>query len=262
MADLLGPATPWRISTVTATPSTNTDLAAAALAGAAHGQVLIAEEQTAGKGRLGRQWIAPAGSGLTMSMLLRLPQIPQARRGWIGVVLGLAVRRACAATGVPATLKWPNDLLVDGRKCAGILAEISGDAVIVGVGLNVSLTKDELPRPDATSLFLETAAVLETPAGLDREVLAATVLTEFAALIDAWVAVQGDVDTSGIRSEYLAVCSTIGATVRLELPGGGDLTGVAVGVDEEGGILVEAEDGVVRSYRAADVVHLRPAAAN
>jgi len=254
--DRLPVGTPWLVDTVTATPSTNTDLAAAALAGRAAGAVLIAEEQTAGKGRLGRQWTAPAGSGLTMSVLLRLPQVPLSRRGWVGVLLAVAVQRATAAEGLPATLKWPNDLLIDGRKCAGILAEIAGDAVVVGVGLNVTLTREELPRADATSLQLEGAA------DLDREVLAARILTELAVLLDRWSAAAGDVDVSGIRDSYLAVCSTIGASVRLELPGGNSLTGVAVGIDDEGGILVRGSDGTTGSYRAADVVHLRPAASH
>lgn len=131
------------------TGSTNADLLEAARAGAAEGLVLVAEEQTAGRGRLGRTWSAPAGAALTFSVLLRPAGVPPTRLGWLPLLTGVAVAAAVRAeTGVPASLKWPNDVLVGERKLAGILAEAHSDAVVVGVGLNVTLSRAELPvRP-------------------------------------------------------------------------------------------------------------------
>jgi BirA family biotin operon repressor/biotin-[acetyl-CoA-carboxylase] ligase len=149
--------------------------------------VLVTEEQTAGKGRSGRHWACPPGAGLMFSVRLALSgnsgisEIPMARRGWIGAALGLAVCHGFAdVAGVHARLKWPNDVLVDGHKCGGILAEMTGDAVIVGAGLNVSLLAAELPRADATSLLLAGAG------SVDRNVLLARILDEFSRLLSAW----------------------------------------------------------------------------
>ena len=165
----------WTVTTVAETGSTNTDLATAANGGATDGTVLIAEWQRAGRGRLGRTWTAPAGSGLTMSILLELPEVPLPRRSWIGALTGLSLAAAVGrSTGVATALKWPNDLLVDGAKCAGLLAEATAGGVVVGFGLNVSLRRAELPRPDATSLLLAGAA------HLDRAALAAAVLDDLA----------------------------------------------------------------------------------
>lgn len=243
----------WTIRSVAATGSTNDDLAAAARAGADDGQVLISELQRTGKGRLGRTWTAPAGSGLILSVLLRLPSVPLVRRGWIGPLVGLSlvagVRRA---TRVDAALKWPNDLLVDGAKCAGMLAEATADGVVVGFGLNVTLTRDELPRPDATSLLLAGAHAL------DRAVIAAAVLDDLAVRLDDWVAAGGDPDRSGLRADYRRACVTLGADVRVELPGGASVTGVARDVTVDGALVVDTAIGV-RTFAAADVQHLRPA---
>ncbi len=241
----------WQVSTVLQTGSTNSDLARSATKGAPDGSVLIAQEQLSGKGRLGRTWTAPAGSGLTMSVLLRVPQVPLQRRGWIGAILGLALVRACLNIAeLEAQLKWPNDLLIDERKCAGILGELVGDALIVGMGLNVSLTRAELPREDATSLELAGAAVL------DRERLAAGILNEFAELVARWREAGGDPVTSGIREQYLRHCGTIGAAVRMELPSGESIFGTATDVAESGDLVVRTEHGL-RSFSAADVKHLR-----
>lgn len=242
----------WTIRSVAATGSTNDDLAAAARDGADDGQVLLGELQRTGKGRLGRTWTAPAGAGLILSVLLRLPTVPLTRRGWIGPLVGLALVDAVhRVTAVDAALKWPNDLLVDGAKCAGMLAEATADGVVVGFGLNVSLTRDELPRPDATSLLLAGASTL------DRASIAAAVLDELAGRLDRWTTAQGDPDRSGLRADYRRGCATLGADVRVELPGGGAVTGTARDVTVDGALLVETPTGV-RTFAAADVQHLRP----
>ncbi|WP_206425922.1 biotin--[acetyl-CoA-carboxylase] ligase [Nakamurella antarctica] len=244
------------------TGSTNTDLAAAAARGERDGNmvdgaVLIAEEQVAGKGRLGRTWTAPAGSSITMSMLVLLPYVPMAARGWAGVVAGIAAVRVCRELGgVSASLKWPNDLLVTDaegaeRKCAGILGEMAGSAVVIGLGLNVSLLKAELPRPDATSLLLAGSS------SLDRAELAAAVLTEIDSLLRRWEGANGDV--AQIRAEYLTLCATIGAGVRVELPSGATVLGVATNIALDGSLVVRSDSGELCTFTAADVLHLRPA---
>jgi BirA family biotin operon repressor/biotin-[acetyl-CoA-carboxylase] ligase len=247
----------WALRHVQATGSTNDDLTAAEPTASSADPVLITEEQVSGRGRAGRSWACPPGAGLMFSSRLRLPEIPIERRGWIGATLGVAIVRALDVLTVEppdamlrASLKWPNDVLIGGRKCAGILAELTADGVVVGAGLNVSLLPTELPRPDATSLLLAGVAAV------DRNVLLAGILDEFGDLLDAWRAAGGDVDASGLRSGYRALCSTLGSTVRLELPGGAAIVGQAVDVDADGAIVVDA--GAIRSrYSAGDVVHLR-----
>ncbi|NNG36036.1 biotin--[acetyl-CoA-carboxylase] ligase [Nakamurella aerolata] len=249
----------WTIRHVASTGSTNSDLARAATGptGAPDRTVLITEEQLAGRGRLGRSWQAPAGSALMMSVLLRPDRVPVARRGWVGALLGLAHLRAMDAYGVAANLKWPNDILVDGRKCAGILAELAGPAVVVGCGLNVSLTESELPRADATSLSLEGVRV-------DRSELAGAVLRELDPLLRQWESAAGDVAASGLLEQYRQRCSTIGQRVVLHLPDGRKLVGTALDVTEDGSLTVRSDAAAgavptVASYAAADVQHLRPA---
>ena len=243
----------WLIQVVTETGSTNDDLAAVAAGGGAGGQVLVAELQQTGKGRRGRIWTAAPGAGLTMSVLIDAPGVPPARRSWIGVIGGLSLVRAVAVvTGLPAALKWPNDLLVDGRKCAGLLAEAVGDQLILGMGLNVSLDAAELPRPDATSLLLAGAATL------DRTALAAAVLDELGGWLDRWRAAAGDPERSGLRTAFAAVCATLGHRVRVELPSGEHVVGMAVDIAGDGSLVVQTATGV-RSFSAADVHHLRSA---
>lgn len=246
----------WTVRQIAVTGSTNADLAAAAST-LRHGLVLTTEEQMRGRGRAGRDWVCPPGAGLMFSVLLREPRIPADRRGWTGAVLGLAIVRAISArTGLDAALKWPNDILIGGRKCAGILGEVADDAVVIGSGINVSLVADELPRDDATSLLLAGAGTAEA---LNRAGLLAGILDEFGFLLDRWVAAGGDIDRSGLRADYLAVCATVGSRVRLVLPGGGEPVLQAIDVAADGSLVVQDDAGRRRSYSVADVVHLRPA---
>ncbi|MCW2916781.1 MAG: biotin--[acetyl-CoA-carboxylase] ligase [Actinomycetia bacterium] len=215
---LVRPGSLWReIQVVPETGSTNADLVALAGKGAPEGSVLVAEVQTAGRGRLDRAWSAPPRSGLMFSMLLRPAEagVTAARLGWLplltGVAVAAAVRKftargrsgrfsALADLGEPgeangggvdgnvldARLKWPNDVLVGERKLAGILAEQADSGIVVGVGLNVSLHADELPVPSATSLAIEGAAFT------DREPLLRAILREFETWYSAWCTVMGD----------------------------------------------------------------------
>jgi BirA family biotin operon repressor/biotin-[acetyl-CoA-carboxylase] ligase len=261
----------WReIKVIAETGSTNADLAAAARAGAPEGTVLVAELQTAGKGRLGRAWQAPPRSGLTFSLLLR-PQVPLTRLTWMplltGVAVAVAVERmtsravefqpagdfgtAVGSNVVRTALKWPNDVLVGERKLAGILAERAGEAMIVGIGLNVSLRQAELPTPAATSLTIENAAFT------DRGPLLRAILREFERWYGDWLAADGDPDQSGLRAAYRSACATLGQDVRVELPGSADLRGAAYDIDTEGRLLVRADGGGIRAVGAGDVVHVR-----
>ncbi len=244
---------------VASTGSTNADLSTAARDGAPHGSVLIALEQTSGRGRLDRQWASPAGASVSMSVLLR-PTVPRAHWAWLPLLTGVAVVEALrATTGVAVTLKWPNDVLApDGRKLAGLLAEVvAPGAVVLGVGVNITLAEAELPVPQATSLLLAEAPVDR----LDRAALTAAVLRAFTRWERAWERAGGDAAASGLRAAYLVACSTLGADVRVTLPGDVVLEGRATDVDDDGRLVVEhAEDGdVVHVVRVAagDVVHLR-----
>jgi BirA family biotin operon repressor/biotin-[acetyl-CoA-carboxylase] ligase len=234
------------------TGSTNADAAAAARDGAAEGLVVVAERQTAGRGRLGRQWTSPSRAGLAISVLLRPAGVPTSRYGWLPLLAGVALAETVRRLGeLDAVLKWPNDLLVDDRKCAGILAESVGDAVVLGVGLNVTLREPELPRPDVTSLQLAGSACT------DRDPLLRALLRTLADGYRRWRDAAGDPDASGLRDAYRLHCATLGRTVRVALPGGTDLTGTASDVDSAGRLVVTGTDGAPTPVAAGDVVHVR-----
>lgn len=239
------------VTVVPSTGSTNADLVAA---GGPEGQVLVADEQTAGRGRMGRSWVSQPGAALTFSVLLRPDSVPAELRGWLTLLAGVAAARAVrAASGLPATLKWPNDVLVAERKLAGILAEQAADgAVVIGIGINVATTADELPAGAGglrgTSIAIEGGRV-------SRRVLLAEVLR---LLERHYVAFRSDPDpeATGLLTEYRMLCATLGRQVRAELPAGEALTGEATDVDDQGRLLIAAA-GAVTPLSAGDVVHLR-----
>jgi BirA family transcriptional regulator, biotin operon repressor / biotin---[acetyl-CoA-carboxylase] ligase len=250
--DLLGPGRLWRdLRVVTETGSTNADLLAAAPGGAGEGVVLVAEAQSAGRGRMGRHWVSPPRAALTFSVLLRPSAVPAATRGWVPLLTGVAVASALRAqAAVDAWLKWPNDVLVNGAKLVGILAEQSGDAIVVGTGVNVSTGRDELPGPEATSLALEGAACT------DRDLLLVRVLTELERWYLAWTGARGDAGGCGLRQEYQRLCATLGRQVRVSLPGGTVVTGTASEVDDTGRLVVRSAAQSV-PVSAGDVIHVR-----
>jgi BirA family transcriptional regulator, biotin operon repressor / biotin---[acetyl-CoA-carboxylase] ligase len=241
------------LTVVASTGSTNEDLVAAGWAGAPAGTVLAAEEQKRGRGRLDRGWHTVPGAALTFSVLLRPAGVPPAWRGWLPLLAGVAVAEAVVSeTAVQASLKWPNDVLIDGGKLAGILAEQAGAAIIVGFGINVSSTAEELPTGQATSLTLQGAA------NADRHALLAAVLREFERWYLPWAEgpVPGDAEGCGLRTRYVSYCATIGADLRVELPGGGVLAGRGQDVDATGRLVVATGSGLV-PVSAGDVVHVR-----
>lgn len=243
-----------RIEVVETATSTNELLAARARAGAEEGLVVVAEHQSAGRGRLDRSWVAPERSGLTFSLLLR-PRVPPRSWPWLPLLTGYAVDRALRAAGYDAGVKWPNDVLIGNRKVAGILLERvetpTGPAAVVGIGLNVSLTRDELPVPTATSLALESGG---EP---DRTGLLLAVLQTLREAYDVWEA-GGDLAGSRLAESYQRACVTLGRPVRVELPAGASLVGIATGIDPGGRLLVD-HDGVTTAVAAGDVVHVRRA---
>lgn len=249
-AALVRPGGVWSsVSCVASTGSTNADLAAAARAGAASGTALVSDHQSTGRGRFARVWEAPPGTSLAISVLLRPPAAVPARRWlWLPLLTGLAVVDGLrAAAGVTAELKWPNDVQIDGRKVCGILSErvdgADGPAAIVGMGINTTLSAEQLPVPTATSLALAGADV-------DPGEVVAAVLGALGEWYPRWLA------GADLRAEYAARCTTVGRTVRVELSASESATGVATGVDADGCLLVRVA-GRERAFAAGDVVHLR-----
>src|SRR5689334_11215528 len=256
---LIRPGGLWRdIQVVESTGSTNADLLARAQAGEPEGAVLAAEEQRAGRGRMGRTWTSPPRAALTFSVLLK-PAVPPARRGWLPLLAGVAVATAVTqVTGVRTALKWPNDLLTADAKLAGILAEAAGDAVVVGIGLNVSTEPAELSHLLAGPGALPAISLRAAGAtALNRENLLLATLARFERWYRTWQQAGGDPDRSGLRPGYTRLSATIGRPVRAELPGGQALSGPAVGVDSDGRLLVRVSSGSEVAVAAGDVVHLR-----
>lgn len=249
-----------RVVVVARTGSTSSDLVANAAAWPDR-SLLVADHQAQGHGRQGRAWQTPPGEALTMSILVR-PGTPVDRFGWLPLLGGLAVVRALTDLGVPAALKWPNDVLVldadeelpgwgRDRKVAGVLGElVPGDppAAVVGIGVNVR--QRELPVASATSL-----ALWGDPP--DRTDLLAAVVGAFCDLDDRWRAADGDAVTAGVAAEVAAACTTLGARVRVERPGGVALQGRATGLAPDGALRVRDDAGREHQILAGDVEHLR-----
>lgn len=245
-----------RLDVVPASPSTNTALLAAVAAepGAwPHCGALVADHQTAGRGRAGRSWATPQGAALTGSFLLR-PDVARSDYGWAPLVVGLAVVRALRRAGVGAYLKWPNDVVVEAgardipewgrwRKCVGILCEtVPGhDAIVAGVGINVSQDASELPVPHAASLATLGAA------SLDRVALLRSVGAELRDAVGQWE--RG----LPIERDIANACATIGWDVAVDVPGGPPVSGTAVALSDEGGLVVRTAAGEDRVILAGDV---------
>jgi BirA family biotin operon repressor/biotin-[acetyl-CoA-carboxylase] ligase len=229
----------WRLEVVPEAGSTNAVVAERARAGEPGGLVVVAEAQTAGRGRLDRSWVSPPRAGLTFSVLVR-PDLPPAQWPWLPLWTGLAVASALRERAeVDAVLKWPNDVLVQDRKLCGVLAEVpQPGAAVLGIGLNVTTSAEELPHDQATSLRLAGARTT------DRDTVLRAVLRSLAQVL---------ADPGAARTQYRERCGTIGRRVRVELPAGRVVEGAAEAVDDDGRLVV---DGT--AYGAGDVVHLRP----
>ncbi|PVY31286.1 biotin--[acetyl-CoA-carboxylase] ligase [Williamsia muralis] len=255
--------TRWRsVRVVEETGSTNADLVSLAGSTDCAGSVLIAEHQTAGRGRHSRQWESPPRAQVALSVAApaNTSDQPQAL-GWLPLLTGLAVVEGIAeTTDLSPRLKWPNDVLLfgddtatddgyGGRKVAGILAELthgpSGPVVVIGLGINVSLTEAELPVPTAISLDLAGASV-------DRTQLAGAVLRALSRRLDQWPG-----DLGAVADDYRAACATLGHRVRVQMPAGEEIEGLATAIDSIGRVVVEVAPGQNVPVAAGDVTHLR-----
>jgi BirA family biotin operon repressor/biotin-[acetyl-CoA-carboxylase] ligase len=216
--------------------------------------VVVTANQTGGRGRLGRVWVSPAGKSLAISILLKPAGLVIESYGWFPLLAGLAMSRALS-TFVPAdvSVKWPNDVLIEGDKVSGTLSELLPDlsGVVIGAGVNLTLDRDELPTDSSTSLRLAGAS-----ADLDPDAVLAAYLTAFTTLYREFLTAGGDPVASAILDEVVEACHTIGRAVRVELPSGDALVGTATGIDRDGRLIVESDAGIT-AVAAGDVTHLR-----
>jgi len=246
-----------------ASPSTNSDLLAALAAHSdewPHMSALVADHQTAGRGRAGREWLTPKGAALTVSYVLR-PKLPRERWGIVPLVVGLAAVKTMRSIGIEASLKWPNDVVVDCtgqdardadgrdivgwgplRKIAGILCEVYEDAVVAGIGVNVSQAASELPVPHAASMVTLGARQL------DRAVLLDALSQQVAAEVG-----RAEADPDSFVAEVAAVTCTLGREIVVERMGAPPLTGVAEGIGADGSLLVRTTAGEPVEVTAGDV---------
>jgi BirA family biotin operon repressor/biotin-[acetyl-CoA-carboxylase] ligase len=240
----------FQIVETASTASTNQDLAEAARAGAPEGTVHATDHQTAGRGRLDREWEAPPGSGLALSVLMRPTEVPDPLWTWIPLLAGIAVAEAVTAVapGLGVRLKWPNDVEIDGRKLAGILVERVetpiGPAAVVGVGLNVAMSSEQLPVPNATSLAVEGVDI-------DAAVVRQALLERLDALYGHWRSEAGN-PGGNLRDAYLDWSGTIGQDVVVTMSDGTSIAGAATDVDEFGRLIVGGQP-----VGAGDVTHVR-----
>ena len=220
------------------TDSTNRVVAELARAGVPEGVVVCADEQTAGRGRLDRSWESERGSGLLVSLLLRPQDLPVASWHLVTAAVALAARDACRdVAGVEPDIKWPNDLLVGGGKLAGILAEVTAGALVVGMGLNVHA------GPPGS-------AVLDHAAG--RAVTRGTLLVTWLRALDEYLR-----DWGRVSADYRAGCRTVGSAVLVDHVDGSRSAGRAVDIDDAGRLVVRGDDGGLVTVTVGDVTHVR-----
>ncbi len=230
----------WRVSVVDVTASTQSALVTRANAGKVKpGDVITANFQRAGRGRMSRTFEAPKNSALLFSFYLQ-PQREKEDWGWIALIAGASVAQSLSKYG--ASVKWPNDILINDKKVSGLIAEITGDGVVVGIGINVGMTKEELPVPTATSLDIEGAT------NIDRNHLLVDVLAQFERNFTAW-----DMGDDSIFELYKSLSSTLGSKVQIHYPNELIEKGVAVGISARGELILDSGTHV----QAGDVVHLR-----
>ena len=233
----------WRVSVVELTGSTQNDLLQLVESkNALDGQVIVTEYQSSGRGRLDRTFEAPAQSALLFSFYIK-PRNQRSEWGFIPLIAGLSLVRAITTidTAMNVSLKWPNDLIINEKKCAGIIAQTTNEGIVIGIGLNVSMTPNELPVSTATSLAIEGSTIT------DRNLLLSHLLNTFAELFEAWE------EGSELLDEYASASSTIGKKVRIELPNGENLEATVARISHTGELVLD--DG--RHVSAGDVIHLR-----
>lgn len=246
-----------RLDWVESTGSTNSDLIAAATSiSSAYPDfsVLVAAEQTAGRGRSGREWQAPAGSSLFVSVLLRPATVAVTQFAWLPLIAGMSMANAISqfAASRRAQVKWPNDVLIGDKKVCGVLSELlpDGSGVVIGAGVNVFQSLEELPVETASSLALEKIAI----ESLDD--LLHAYLKNLRAHIADFIALAGELGESDLHEQISLSCSSIGREVRVLLPNEKQFVGQAIAIDSIGRLVVQNEDET-RAVSVGDVVHLR-----
>lgn len=246
----------WKFNYFETVDSTNRIAADLARNGQSEGQIILADHQDSGRGRLDRSWVDSPGSSVLMSFVLR-PKFPSEFFFLVTSALSLAASQVLNSRySIHSYLKWPNDVMVSDRKIAGILAEVNFDErtepwMVVGIGLNCRQRQDELAqlgRP-ATSIFLESAEDLDLEG---RKLLASEIAANFGS---KYLSLNEPKSRISIASEYRSVCETIGKQVRVEMMDE-VLVGVAADISVEGNLLVET-DSCIRAIASGDVVHLR-----
>jgi len=247
-----------RLDYVEVTGSTNTDLVASAAEGASKWpdlSVLCASKQTAGRGRAGREWQSDQDASLSVSILVRPHEVSLQNFGWLPILAGLAMTQTVSGflPEAKVELKWPNDVLVNDKKISGVLSELlaDGTGVVIGAGLNLSQSQPELPISAATSLAIEGASI-----GFEQSLEA--YLRNFVALYREFVAHRGNADASGLRRSAQAKCGSLARRVRAIMPGGQEVEGNAVAIDESGRLVISVESlDQLYVVAAGDIVHLR-----
>ena len=230
----------WRVSVVELTASTQSDLVARVRAGDARaGDVIAAEYQSGGRGRLKRTFDAPKSSALLFSIYIE-PQRNRDDWGWIPLIAGVSVAQILSQFN--AQVKWPNDILIDNKKVAGLITEVIGNGVVIGIGINVAMEPAELPVPTATSLFIEGAQ------SLTRNQLLPDLLKIFETNFMNW-----DSGRDEIKATYSQMSATVGRKVRVEYPNGQIESAIAVSISDQGELVLDTGAHV----QAADIVHLR-----
>jgi len=230
----------WRVSVVELTASTQSDLVACVRAGDARaGDVIVAEFQSAGRGRLTRTFDAPKSSALLFSLYIE-PQRNRDDWGWIPLIAGVSVAQILSQFN--AQVKWPNDILINNKKVAGLITEVIGDGVVIGIGINVAMQPSELPVPTATSIFIEGGQ------SLTRNQLLPDLLKIFETNFMNW-----DCGSDEIKATYSQMSATIGRKVRVEYPDGQIESAIAASISARGELVLDTGAHV----QAADIVHLR-----
>lgn len=233
--------------------STNAKAFELAHEGGFHGEVIVTEHQTAGKGRRGRTWVSPPGKSLAMSVILR-PEIPPARAAEVTLVAAVALAQTLRDSGVEASIKWPNDVQLGGRKVAGILTELSADVervhfIVLGIGVNLNAERADFP-PDVAELA--TSVSLERKAPVHRALFLAALLGKLEEWVERW----SDEGFEPVRAAWKGLASTLGQEVLVRTEGPRELRGVAEDIDEAGALLLRVGDRLERVL-SGDVEQVR-----
>jgi BirA family biotin operon repressor/biotin-[acetyl-CoA-carboxylase] ligase len=237
-----------------AVDSTNAVAFRLAVEGAEHGELVVAEQQTQGRGRRGRSWSSPAHLNLYCSLVLR-PELPPQRAPELTLLAAVAVAESLRAAGVPADIKWPNDLLFGGRKIAGILTELSADPdrihfVVLGIGINLNARREDFV-PEVAEVA---TSVLEASG---RPVSRAAFAAALFGRLEEWLDLHAAEGFRPVRERWRALSATLGQEV-LVTSERREIRGVAVDIDEDGALRVRTVDGTEERVLAGDVEQVRP----